>query len=270
MKETVPHNLKIVSGIYMIWNSVSQKYYIGSSINVHYRWKKHQRLLLLGTHTNIKLQNTYNKYGIQTFEFFVLELVPDKTQLLIREQYWIDFIPPIFNIVRDVRKSSLGTKTKKEVLERLSIIRKGKKHTEEFKVKARERMIGNKYASGKTHEVTDETRRKISEKLTGRKRPEDFCKKMSEKLKGRTLPQETREKIMLTWKGKKNIDHTPIPSTRTAIGENQHCSKLGVSQVLEIRDRFANGTSGLVLSKEYGIANGHIYRIVNRKSWKHI
>ena len=131
----VKKNKKTVSGIYMIWNNVSRKFYIGSSINVYYRWTTHKRLMSIGKHPNIKLQNTFNKHGGDTFEFFVLELVEDKNNLLIREQYWIDFIPPIFNIIRDVRKSSLGAKPKNEVLERLSIIRKGKKHTEEFKLK---------------------------------------------------------------------------------------------------------------------------------------
>lgn len=263
-------NKKIVSGIYMIWNNVSQKFYIGSSINVHYRWTKHKRLLVIGNHPNIKLQNTFNKYGIDTFEFFVLELVEDKNNLLTREQYWIDFIPPIFNIIRDVRKSSLGTKTKEEVLQRLSIIRKGKKHTEEFKKKAKERMIGNQYAAGKTHIVTEETREKISNKLKGKKRSEEFCKKMSNALKGRKLPKETVDKMILTWRSKNNISHTPIPSKRTSIGENQHCSKLNTNQVLDIRERFANGTSGNELSKEYGVRNSTIYKIANRQSWKHI
>jgi len=264
MNETLK-NKKVVSGIYMIWNNVSKKFYIGSSINVHYRWTKHKRLLVIGKHPNIKLQNAFNKYGIDTFEFFVLELVDDKDNLLIREQYWIDFIPPIFNIIRDVRKSSLGTKTKEEVLKRLSIIRKGKKHTEEFKEKAKERMIGNQYAAGKTHIVTDETRVKISNKLKGTRHSKESYVKSAKKLRGRVLSDSHKIKIIEAHRKNK-----PEISTIKQPFNGKGVQKLSEDTVLKIRSLYSNGVSGLVLSKEFKVANSSIYKIVNRKSWKHI
>ena len=262
---------KVVSGVYIIMNTVSRKFYIGSSINVHYRWVKHKRLLKIGKHHNSKMQNAYNKYGVDTFEFDVLEYVSDKTKLLEREQYWINFIPPIFNIFRDVRKNNLGVKTKQEVLDRLSVIRKGKKHSEETKIKARERMMGNKYAAGKTHEVSQETRDKISKKIKGTRHSDESYKRAAESKRGKKMSVEARksriEKLRLREK-KNNPD--AFVSKRKFNGEMVHSAKLKAEQVVEIRKLYSEGVSGLDLADKFGVFNGSIYKIVNGLSWKHL
>jgi len=40
------------------------------------------------------LQRAWNEYGEQAFQFLILEPVPDRAQLLIREQAWADKYPP--------------------------------------------------------------------------------------------------------------------------------------------------------------------------------
>lgn len=54
------------------------------------------------------------------------------------------------------------------------------------------------------------------------------------------------------------------------IGEYRYNSKLTESMVLQMRERYANGESGYKLHKEYGISMAVCYRILKRKSWKHI
>ncbi|OUQ14271.1 hypothetical protein B5E87_03670 [Massilimicrobiota sp. An142] len=76
-------------GIYMIKNRINSKKYIGQSINIEKRWKDHIKM----SHTNIRNNHLYNalkKYGIENFDFSVLEECT-KDELNIREKYWINY-----------------------------------------------------------------------------------------------------------------------------------------------------------------------------------
>src|SRR6185295_18629845 len=57
--------------------------------NLYARWVLHRRRLRQKTHHNIHLQQAWNKYGEEKFEFSVLELVEVSTLLQV-EQTWID------------------------------------------------------------------------------------------------------------------------------------------------------------------------------------
>lgn len=58
--------------IYSILNKVTNKAYIGKTINPNYRWSKHKYALRKGNHINNRLQNSFNKHGESVFEFFVI------------------------------------------------------------------------------------------------------------------------------------------------------------------------------------------------------
>lgn len=75
--------------IYQILNSINGKFYIGHSQDYDIRWWEHKRKLKANQHDNIHLQRAWNKYGENAFEFILIELV-EETQMLEREQYWID------------------------------------------------------------------------------------------------------------------------------------------------------------------------------------
>ena len=78
------------SGIYMIKNSVTKKVYIGQSIHVRERIKKHLWELKNNKHRNIHLQNAFNKYGIDSFLFGIVEKCPE-CNLNEAEVFWISF-----------------------------------------------------------------------------------------------------------------------------------------------------------------------------------
>ena len=81
---------KNISGIYAIINIINEKKYIGSSKSVYYRWRhSHVPNLKQGTHHNNHLQNAWNKYGEDNFEFKVIEEC-DESIILKREGYWIE------------------------------------------------------------------------------------------------------------------------------------------------------------------------------------
>ena len=77
-----------ISGIYCIENKITNMVYIGLSKNINNRWKEHKYRLNRNIHPNNKLQNAWNKYGEESFEFFVLEKC-DKNIIYEREKYWI-------------------------------------------------------------------------------------------------------------------------------------------------------------------------------------
>lgn len=61
------------TGIYQIRNLVNGKIYIGSAVNINSRWRTHKANLNLNKHKSKHLQASWNKYGINTFIFKVLE-----------------------------------------------------------------------------------------------------------------------------------------------------------------------------------------------------
>jgi group I intron endonuclease len=99
-----------VSGIYMIQSiSKPERVYIGSSVDIKNRWRQHLKTLRKGVQVNGRLQNHYNKYGIEDLTFSVVEQFEftSKEHLLSREQYYINNLNPWFNIAK-IAGSRLG------------------------------------------------------------------------------------------------------------------------------------------------------------------
>lgn len=59
-------------GIYSITNKISDRIYIGSSIDIDRRWKEHVNNLNKDKHINHDLQDDWNLYGQDNFEFTVI------------------------------------------------------------------------------------------------------------------------------------------------------------------------------------------------------
>ena len=83
-------NKNKISGIYAIKNKTNNKLYIGQSQDIKNRWSNHKNRLNNNKHSNKKLQNSWNKYGEENFEFVILE---ECSQDIIndREIYWISY-----------------------------------------------------------------------------------------------------------------------------------------------------------------------------------
>lgn len=79
-------------GIYKITNLINNKVYIGQSVDIEERWKHHRSNI---NTTDTKKRNLYiyqamRKYGIENFEFSILEEC-DKSLLNEKEEYWIEY-----------------------------------------------------------------------------------------------------------------------------------------------------------------------------------
>jgi hypothetical protein len=88
------------SGIYAIVNILTQDQYIGSSGDIAARLKQHKGLLRQGKHHARLLQEAWNSYGEEVFQFAILEAVPDIHLLEAVEQRYLDEEGPVYNGAR--------------------------------------------------------------------------------------------------------------------------------------------------------------------------
>lgn len=103
-------------GIYKIINQLNNDCYVGSSLNLRDRKARHFRDLSNNKHHSIILQRSVEKYGIENFQFEIIEEC-EKDILLEREQYYIDLINPKYNICK-IAGSPLDTKQSEEACEK--------------------------------------------------------------------------------------------------------------------------------------------------------
>lgn len=59
----------MVGYIYRIYNKITEQSYVGQTIDINRRRRKHFNTLANNTHDNPKLQASWNKYGPEAFEF---------------------------------------------------------------------------------------------------------------------------------------------------------------------------------------------------------
>lgn len=182
-----------VCGIYTITNTVNQKLYLGSSVNIDNRWRQHRNELLRNNHHNKFLQRAWNKYGPDAFHFAIVELVLPPF-LLERESYWLEKLRPYnpkkgYNIARDAQACHLGMIHSDEAREKMRIAHLGQKPSAEAITKAREANLGKR--------VSEETKERISQANLGH-----------------TVSAEARAKISAAKTGKPGHSHEVSPATR--------------------------------------------------------
>ena len=76
-------------GVYKITNKLNGDCYIGSSKDIGKRWKRHIYLHeSKGKHHEYFLYRAMRKYGIENFEFEVLELCEDSEKIMLEQKYY--------------------------------------------------------------------------------------------------------------------------------------------------------------------------------------
>ncbi|GCD13154.1 GIY-YIG nuclease family protein [Clostridium tagluense] len=77
-----------IDAVYLIKNNVTLKCRVGSCKNVKKRWSNYKSRLKSGNGNKL-MQEDYNNYGIQSFDFVILEELNVK-DLFKREQFWLE------------------------------------------------------------------------------------------------------------------------------------------------------------------------------------
>jgi len=145
-----------IIGVYKIKSKRNPyRYYIGSSVNILNRWKRHIKELKSNKHHSIKLQRHVDKYGIDDLEFSIVSQC-DKSKLLNEEQLFLDKEFPYFNTNKIAGVANNGTPWNKGKKMELQPWNKGKKMDE----KQRLNLIG--------HTVSIETREKLRKSKLGK------------------------------------------------------------------------------------------------------
>jgi group I intron endonuclease len=102
--------LKNKKGVYAF--SFNNHLYIGSSKNLYSRYKEHLASLRRGNHYNIFLQRCFNKYGMTSLEYKVLEICED---YIDRETYYIKMLKPSINVEQDPLLKNKSEETKLKI-----------------------------------------------------------------------------------------------------------------------------------------------------------
>lgn len=156
------------AGVYLICDCESDRFYVGSSINIWARWNGHVYRLKRGDHPNQFLQNIWNADS-RRLECRVLELLScrEKSDILAAEQRWLDAAGVGINRdcmnVLAIAGSHLGAKRSEETRLRLSEANRGRHPSEAVRRKMSLAKLGR--------HLSDDTKRKIGSKSKGRPGP---------------------------------------------------------------------------------------------------
>jgi group I intron endonuclease len=77
-------------GLYAIVHKHTNRAYVGSAINLKRRFKEHRTALKQGVHHSAYLQNAWNKYGVDQFEFKLLKPLESLAEARELEQALLD------------------------------------------------------------------------------------------------------------------------------------------------------------------------------------
>lgn len=173
-----------IIGIYKITNKINGKIYIGQSKNIYKRWFSHKETRKREKYKNVLLYKAMNKYGIENFDFEIIEIC-DEELLNEKEIFYIEKYGSFSHGKNKGYNQTLGGGGGYGFVfseERLQKARDaatgknngmyGKKHSKESKLKMREKRLNKKLSdsakqkigeANKNKIVSEETRKKLSE-----------------------------------------------------------------------------------------------------------
>lgn len=169
-----------ISGIYLIRNKITEKFYVGSSIDIYRRWTRHKDDLNKNKHHSIKLQNSWNKHGSNNFDFIWVQK-GCQSVLAKLEQEWINLCDSYKNGYNcNPIAENVGSLPKTEEHKRkIGAAHKGRKLSEESKDKIRQKALGRK-----GRKLTEEHKTILKQSRLGKSHTEEARKKISEARKG--------------------------------------------------------------------------------------
>lgn len=215
--------------IYKIENKINGKIYIGQTIKeLEDRISEHLK-------SEYPIGKAFRKYNINSFEISIIDITEIKEILDEKEKYWIKFydckVPNGYNLTDGGEGPN------------------GYKHTKEAKLKI------SKKKKGVPHDVSEETRLKISNANKGRVSPmlgkhhsEETKQKISKVHKGKKLSDETKQKISNGLKGRQKNEETKKKLSEIMKTKPSHWK--GKTRTEENKNKISNTLKGHLVSEE--------------------
>lgn len=222
-----------ICGVYMIRSKIDNKIYIGSSCRVYYRFHEHKRRLRRGAHTNNHLQNAWDMYGESNFEFLVMDTVSNRDELFKWEQLWLD--------TTNCTDRRYGYNS---------------------------HLYADVSSPGAHH--SEETRKKLSDIMTGRKHTEDTKRKIAEASRGKRHTEESKLLLSKKHKGKKMSDEARKKMSENQKGFNAHNTKVTPEIVIKIKELIAEGYTYKCIASQFNITDRTVSDIKRGIRWKDV
>jgi len=239
-----------MGAIYSILNKENGKIYVGQSVKPNKRLSQHRSQLRGEYHPNHHLQNAFNKYGEEAFEFNVLEYCDDD-KLNDNEIWWINYFDSMnqskgYNLQTGGDSNYSFPDEIKEKIKSNTPIKREKDHP----------MYGRKHSDESIQRMKESHRKNPS--WLGRHHTEESKRKISEARKGMKFTEEHKRNISLN-----HADQS---------GENNGCWGTsvieeygGLDYLIECAE---NGKSQTKTAEEIGIARGTIYDYLKARGYK--
>lgn len=238
-------------GIYQIVNKVNQKRYIGSSIRLNGRKKRHFSELNCNVHHSQALQRAYNKYGKENFHFFILEYC-EADKLLEREQYYLDTLKPEYNICKTAG-NCLGKITTNETKQKMKESSKkywdkiGRSHKDKIKIIREQNSLIRQQKKDRNLQIIEDLKSGIRQNIIAEK-------------------YNLSPSVITQLKKKYNIE-VEIFVRR---GQNNNFSKLTEEQVREIKYLLKDKVKQQTIADKYNVKLRTIKAIKSGQNWNHI
>lgn len=198
----------VLSGIYAL-SFVGVQRYLGSSIDIHRRYRQHLNLLKRNAHCNPKLQNYYNKYGEP--DLVIIEVVERATEKEVQEleQTYLDVLD--FSEVCNLGEVAGGGYLSDTIND------KRKESLKKFFADNPDAICGeNNPFYGRKH--TQETKEAIGNANRGLKRSEEWKERKAADMRSRRgshHSEEHKQQLKENWSGSNNpaaqsIEHEGI------------------------------------------------------------
>jgi len=273
------------TGVYCWKNLVNGKVYVGGAYKAGKgfagRRREYLRGFARGTCHNIHLLQSVQKYGLDKFEWVVIErCTPDKEFIRIREQFWIDHYHASdrrfgYNICPRAGSPS-GVPFTEARRARMSIIMKNSDAAQ------RQRSLLAKFNRGKP--LSAEHKEKISDSQRGvTKRLETRIKMRAAKLgTTQSLAHATKSRAQVKRvaslggkaltgqihsKTRKEVQSAAMKGNRNGfLGKGKKKARLSLEEYWAVKRLYTTGRlSQPILSKWFGVNGGTISAIINGK-----
>lgn len=238
--------------IYLITNLKNNKFYVGKSNHPSIRWGDHKKVALGGKKKYptdfFAIHAALSKYGIDNFKFEIIDELYSEKEAYYAETRWILLL--CSNLKKLGYNCNLGgeggVKPNEEIRQKL-IVAQNRPHIKKMKSDdMKRRHQNNPGFLSAIHKGNQYT-------------------------KGRVLPQKEKDHLSKIFTGRIVSEDTKQKMSESQSGEKHSQAKLTENDVLKIREKYVPGKYGYVkLSKEYGVHNETIRKIVKRLSWSHI